>query len=154
MMFDLAAVHSQQFYDDPGVGTVFTVISSNTDLRTNIGIVKALAFKIGDGQTIFDRLEPLLNEIGNELRNKRNRFVHDLWLVSNADRIVRIEMGTRLSRVPGSGERVLELSKHEEFTSLSEIDAVALQVHGARVQLLNFSDELQEFYRQRYPEEE
>lgn len=154
LMFDLAALHSKQFYDDDGVGNFFTTVSANIDLRSSVAIVKALAFGIGEERTVFNQLEPLLNEIAVDLRNKRNRFVHDQWAVLAHDHIVRFEKGTKLPKEPGTGERRLNLGSQEQFASVAEIEAVAVRVHNTRIELMNLGEELQEAYRRKYPAEE
>lgn len=154
LLFDLAALQSDQFYKDLGASHVITSVLSNIDIRSCVGIVQALAFTIGDeGRAFFHRLEPTLNLISNELRNKRNRFVHDQWAVLASDRIVRFQQGTRIPKAPGSGERTLQLGGQETFASIDEIAAVALDVHNARVKVARFSNELQEMYRRKYPDE-
>lgn len=155
LLFDLAALHSDQFYKGHGASHVITSVLSNIDVRSCVGIVRALAFTIGDeGRDFFYRLEPTLNLILNELRNKRNRFVHDQWAVIASDRIVRFQQGTRIPKAPASGERTLLLGNQETFSSIDEIAAVAIDVHNARIKLINFSDELQEMYQRKYPDEE
>lgn len=154
LMFDLAALHSKQFYDDDGVGNFFTTVSENIDLRSSIAIVKALAFELGDNQAVFNQLEPLLNEITVSLRNKRNRFVHDQWVVLAHDLIVRFEKGTKLPKEPGTGERRLSLGSQEKFASVTEIEAVAIRVHNVRIALMNLGENLQETYERKYPAKE
>lgn len=153
-MFSLAALHSKQFYEDEGVSDFFHAVAANVELRSKVAIIKALAFGRGHQPAIFNRLEPVLNEISVELRNKRNRFVHDTWVVLEENLILRHERGTKLPRSPGTGERTLALTTSERFTSISDIQAVATRVEQVRIDLIEIEEALEELYRQKYPDEE
>lgn len=154
LIFDLAAVGSRSFYEDQNVAAFCTIVASNIDLRTSINIAKALAFSVREEIGNFEQIEKTLNEINNDLRNERNRFVHDQWMVSYSDRIVRFRKGTRIPRQPGSGERKLELSSAERYGSINHIQRLAVRVREVRSLLNDFSEICQEAYRQKFPDEE
>lgn len=154
LIFDLAAISSKAFYEDHDIGAFYTAVASNIDLRAASAIARGLAFASKDETNQFDDIEAALNLINNELRNLRNRYVHDQWMVAAHDRIVKFQKGTKLPREAGSGERTLSLTTHEHFSSVTEIEAVVTRVHNARIWLNRISDDLQEVYRRKYPDAE
>lgn len=146
LLYDLAAIHSDCFYKVDGAGLVFTTMLTNSNMKSNIANIRALSYEAAEPSDLFERLSPLLNEISNELRNKRNRFVHDRWLVLSSQRIIRIQDGTSILRAPGSGERTLTYHQQEEFASIEEIRATAVRVHNIRMLINEVQDELQEIH--------
>lgn len=150
----MCSVASDNFYTDAGVSNSYALLSANLDLRGTINSAKALALSIcTDNPILFSRLEPLLNRIDNELRNERNRFVHDRWIVAG-DKIVRLKTGTKISRLPSTGNIRLETETKREFATISDVSEVASRIADANRQVADLSEQIQETYRQKYHPEE
>ncbi|WP_305097397.1 hypothetical protein [Croceibacterium aestuarii] len=154
LVFDLAAILTRAFYDERGAGLAYMLLTSNLDLRANIATAKALALQAAeDLPDLFVELDPVLNNIEGELRNERNRFVHDRWIILN-EKIVRVKAGSKISRERGSGQHRLDIGTIKEFAQLSEVESVADHIAETRHAIFRFQDQLQEAYRQKFPPEE
>ena len=154
LVFDLTAICSRRFYEDDDIQAPYILMSSNLDLRANISTAKALALHIEeDVPDLFSRLEPVLNRIENEIRNERNRFVHDRWTLWG-DKIVRAKAGTKISREPATGHPKLDIGSVKEFAQMSDVEAVADHIFAQNILIQKVREELQEAYRQKYPVEE
>lgn len=152
LVFDLCALHSPAFYRDPGAARVATAMNADLDLRANIAVAKTLAHQVSDRPGFFERIETALNIVNNELRNERNRYVHDIWHLIG-DQPFRYKAGAAIRRQKGSGDSVLEFGTRKTFSSVTEADAFADAIHSKRVDLINLSEEAQGLYRARYPDE-
>lgn len=148
LVFDLSSLHSEAFYNMPGVTEVASVLHSSLELRPNIEVAKALAFSL-DEPELFERLEPCLNRISNEHRTDRNRYVHDRWVISG-QRIVRVKLGTRIANAPGSGDRYLEKTSAKDFTSFEEVEDFIARIHRERLELMEISADIQLAYERKY----
>ena len=115
-----------------------TLIGASIELRAKIQIVKALAFKKRWSDKWYNSLEMDLDEIDNDLRVQRNRFVHDL-LVPDGDEIKRhqrkVGINKRQSRMP------LELSLAESTTvTADDIWKLADRTQLCMVRLIILAD--------------
>lgn len=153
LIFDLSAIHSRQFYEDDGVGVVSEIFAEDIDLRTNISIAKSLAKQVVEHPDLFDRVEAILNTVNAELRNERNRYVHDTWFVLGK-KPIRYKRGTSIRKVPPSGEKALELGAQKVFESFEEVSKLADAIHEARNAVIDASEHARKIYRLKYPPEE
>ena len=153
LVFDLSALQSPNFYEDAGVGRVATVFNANLDVRTNITIAQNLAHDVRDTPGFFEKVEAALNPIANEMRNERNRFVHDSWFVTGG-RPHRIKTGSRVRRESGSGAVSVELNHVKTFEAIADVHAFADRIHRQHMVVINLGDEAQALFQQRYPEVE
>ena len=124
---------------------------SHCDTRQRIATAKALAFEAMDGDT-YDEIEQLLNVIDNQLRQKRNRFVHDEWEI-DGDEIVQRKHGAIVQNVQ-SRERKMFWSKDQRYSSVEEVHAFASDVHQALRDLEALDRDLDEMFREIWPPEE
>jgi len=152
LVFDFCALQSPAFYEDSGVGKVSIALNANLDLRANIIMVKTMAHQTSKTE-IFPRLEKVLNNVGNEMRNERNRYVHDAWFVAGG-RAHRMKAGSRILRQPASGETIVEHGGITHFVSLQNVHDFADKIHETRMVIMAFSDEAENLFRLKYPEEE
>jgi hypothetical protein len=128
LVYLLAVYHSEHFDSEEGFHVAF-VMMGNSDLRSLIATAKALAFGVNDSK-FYDKAEKVLNFIDNDLRNERNRCIHDLWNVGG-NTTTRLKHGASVRKVPGSGERKLELQTIREYGSRRELEQLLLDIHEA-----------------------
>lgn len=150
LVFDLCAIHSSAFYDDQGADAAFFAFHANIDLRSNISVAKTLAFQSDFEAGLFEKTENILNRIGNDLRNERNRYVHDIWYVVEGS-ATRMQAGTRITRIKGSGAPSLATVKTQRYDKVEDVRAFANKIIEIREELRDLSSSAQEFYRKKYP---
>lgn len=150
LVFDLSAIDMPSFYSSFEGDALVNALSANLDLKANIAIIKTLAFAIDDQSDFYTRVERVTNFIGNELRNTRNRYVHDRWHI-NTGKVIRYKSGTVIKREPSSGKRLISYGSTEEYASVSEVDAFAEKIHLARRDIMRLSEEAQSLFRQKHP---
>jgi hypothetical protein len=93
-------------------------ISANSDIRAKIQMALAVGYLRRPNDKWFLKLEKCLNRIDSQLRERRNRIIHDLWMVSQsipggAQEIIRKRtQGTKITK-PQAFQRILEQPKTE-----------------------------------------
>ena len=152
-VFDLCAIHSRAFYEDKGVGVVASAYHVNAELKANIAVAKALAHELSEIPDFFARVESTLNPINNELRNERNRYVHDRWHVAG-DEAFRYKSGSVIRREAATAQTILEHATRKHFESIGEVEAFADRLVEQRRMLMELSQEARDIYLLRYPERE
>lgn len=136
LVFDLCKLETGDFEREDADLLPLLVLVHNNDLRANIAAAKALVLSDQFPDHAFaERLTWELNQIGNELRNERNRFVHDRWRLNDAGKFIRLEMGAKTPREPGTGKPFLALAKWTEYNSIEDIETLAEQVCESRDRL-------------------
>jgi hypothetical protein len=71
------SAHHNQMYHDYAARQPLHILLRNMDLREMTEAAKAIALvSIGDSD-LFHRMSRDMNLISNEMRNKRNRLIHD-----------------------------------------------------------------------------
>ena len=115
---------------------------TNMDLRQRIATAKALASQAPTANaTFYDRLERLMNRVDNELRNERNRYVHDLWAIGDDEKTIeRFQQRTIVTR-PQSRQRELSIGTTKPYASLVEVEAFVLQLEQAYHDICDFDAE-------------
>ena len=90
------------------------------------------------------QINTLLNTIDQDLRNERNRFVHDLWQIDH-EAIVRRKHGARVVR-PQS--RVIEIQRTSDraYVDVAEVAEFTDKVARALDNLLRLERELVELH--------
>lgn len=142
LLYDLAAYNAADYENDETF-QVLAVFLSNMDGRQAVANAKALAHSVADPPDFYDRAETLLNWIDNDLRNERNRYIHDRW-VSVGPLIHRIKAGTVIRREPSTGERKSQHDTRRQFIGFEELNQFAEKLSDASSQLLALGDELRE----------
>jgi hypothetical protein len=110
--------------DDTGVS-----LTSNIDFREKIQIALAVGLKKKLDEVWYDKLKELLDQIDNDLRLQRNRYVHDLWTLSGTQ-IKKLQFKTSIKRP--QARMPLELkTQHETIVSPEEIWSLAEKINLA-----------------------
>lgn len=150
LCINLARFHDRQFEVEQ-VWNVLTVALSHMDARQRIAVAKVLAAQ-GIDPDLYGEVETLLNVIDGELRNERNRFVHDQWDVID-ERIVRRKHGARVVR-PQSRMIDVSYSTDKHYASADDVDEFSQRVETALRRLIAVNNELTELYAELWPSEE
>ena len=115
---------------------------TNMDLRQRIATAKAFASQAPTANpTFYDRFESLLNRLDNEFRNERNRYIHDLWGISD-DRqtIERFQQRTIVTK-PQSRRRELSIGTTKPYASVEEVEAFVALLEQCYHDLAEFDAE-------------
>jgi len=85
------------------------VMSSRLDFRDQIAAAKIGAIIRCPSGDFLDNIIASLDYIDNDLRNARNRFIHDIWAPAD-DKLgaIRIDITAAPKKVPGSGARTVQ----------------------------------------------
>ncbi|MBX7514828.1 hypothetical protein K3179_09760 [Qipengyuania sp. GH38] len=153
LIIALTNVQSKHLMQDQGFGKFLLAVDANVDLRTNIQIAKALTRYVETDTDFRGRADKTLNFIGNELRNDRNRYIHDLWYVAG-ERFMRLKKGTTVKRVKGSGEVKVDLRSITEFQTLGDVKALVTRIQKERRNLGILHGELGDLFTYLYGDEE
>ena len=78
----------------------------------------------------------MLNWIDNDLRNERNRCVHDLWQITGSS-IRRIKQGAVVRKQPSSGDPKLEFGSVRSFGSKDELGEFHMDIYTATEEIDN-----------------
>jgi hypothetical protein len=97
---------------DPGTGTMVDCI----DMRTQITAIRVGAVSTNKDPTWAAETTDALNYVDGDLRNGRNRYVHDYWWVDHHGTVKR---GTRSPRVVKAQAREPLQVVHGQFTEES-----------------------------------
>ena len=112
------------------VRPILELWSANLGEKQLISISIATLFDALDRDN-FDIAQRLINSIDNDLRGKRNRCVHDLWIVY-PDRIEKTRYATKVKSTQ-SRTSSTEIVNVETYSSIDEIRKLASDlsdVHG------------------------
>jgi hypothetical protein len=122
------------------VGNLEAIIPiTNIDFREKLDAVLALGFHKKRSDDWFAKLRAAINEIGNDLRPQRNRFVHDHWLQAGGE-VIKFTMKTS---VHYEQARTLALKLYEaEPTHHADIFLVTVKVLVSAVRLQDLRAEL------------
>ena len=110
MILDLAPLDRLRLTEKE-IAQIRDVILVDTDIRTKIKTLRAVAFIRKFDDAWFKQVDKTLNKIDNELRVKRNRAVHSQWFGKSGRSLVRHSKQAKLKR-PQSFARI-ELSTYE-----------------------------------------
>ncbi len=112
-----------------------------TGMREKMQAVRALGYSKRPNDAWFDQLDTTLNEIDNDLRNERNRMVHDFWIKVPQDSTAK---RSRFNpRVVNTQSRTKKL----EFASFkpiapNDISVLARRIEEASVEILELRRQL------------
>ncbi len=129
---NLARFNGKELDSEP-VWNVLDTILSHMDLRQRIAVAKVLAAQ-GVDPDLYGQIERLLNTIDNDLRNERNRFVHNHWRLEG-DSIVRRRHGARVTR-PQSRTLAIHQSTDRRYDSVAQIAEFTARVASTHDQLV------------------
>jgi hypothetical protein len=116
---------------------------TNMGIRERIATAKAFASQAPTAEPgFYSRLESLLNRLDNELRSERNRYVHDLWMLSDAGNgIERIQQRTIVTR-PQSHQISLEIDTIKAFDSIENVEAFVSDLEKMHHSLVEIDGEV------------
>ncbi len=115
-----------------------SIILGSMDLKNKISAILALGFVRKPNDRWYSDLKKLLDEINTDLRNKRNRYMHDYWLGSE-DKVFRLSMAPKVKR-PQSREFAIEYHKAEE-TAIGTLKAFQIQLLAAAGKIMSLISE-------------
>ncbi len=120
-------------------GKVGESLTSNVDMKNKIKIALAIGFLKKPDDQWFDELKAVLDLADNELRAKRNRFAHDLFMFDRtSDAVKKLHFHTVLKKP--QARKPLELTTlHETKVLPEEIWATADAIENAagKIAILN-----------------
>jgi hypothetical protein len=110
---------------DPASGAKWTAakcVTTNADMRDKIQIAIALGYLRRPNEEWFDKLKQCLDLIDNDLRNERNRMLHDVWLLHmvvphGAEDVLRKRIQGSKVRKPQAFQRELVIGDEIPVTS-------------------------------------
>lgn len=148
-VFDLSCWHDGRFLDSEAsadqAGAFVCLITAfgHMDSRALVATAKVLAHWVSEPEGFYERSEPILSLFDNDLRNRRNRYIHDNWILWG-DKIKRFRSGSIIRREKGSGKRKFDFSPTEEFSSLEEIGDLASEIRRALLALDELAQEIRD----------
>lgn len=132
-----AALHVQL---TPNTQKIIQIFSQNMDVRQKIQTAKAIA--VGFRPPLFKRVERLLNQIDNDLRPKRNRYIHDVW-IDDGEGFIRIQPGSFVERVQAHSP-VARMGKREHYTDINAVRTFHTELCTALKELMALCGELED----------
>ncbi|HYL34200.1 MAG TPA: hypothetical protein VEU53_13760 [Stellaceae bacterium] len=123
----------------------FQTISHNIDFREKLRIIVGLSY-LRRRKQFFEITKWCVDQIDNDLRGRRNRFVHDLWQLKPADgtrRGARLATIERIDRTSGFKKKPRQIEYYTFRTgseSPHEVMALCDDIHrmGLRLTILKF----------------
>lgn len=116
----LSMLGDRQMYNRQSL-KVLRLMLANMGQRELFATVKALAFNASQNH-IFPKLEPLINELDNQIRAERNRIIHDSWYATG-ETASRTSRGAKIINA-GPRNRVLRIQHVVKYASFDELEAV------------------------------
>jgi hypothetical protein len=144
---NLARFNGEELNSEPVWGVLSTVLS-HMDVRQRIAVAKVLAAQ-GVDPDLYGQIERLLNTIDNDLRNERNRFVHDHWQIED-EVIVRRKHGARVIR-PQSRTLAIQQSTDRSYGDVAQIAEFTGRVATTFNQLVALERELTDLHDEIWP---
>jgi len=90
---DVFLVRIMDIEDTATASVVITAMS----FRAKLNALRVLGFDKRPDETWFSELQDVINEIDNDLRPDRNRYIHDYWLASS-EKVMHVQHKPRLVR--------------------------------------------------------
>jgi hypothetical protein len=146
----LARFSGEELDSEP-VWVVLATVLSHMDARQRIAVAKVLAAQ-GVDPDMYAQIDRLLNFIDNDLRNERNRFVHDQWQLET-DGIVRRKHGARVTR-PQSRQLAIHQATDKKYRDVHEVAEFATRVGDTLMKLVKLEAELEELHEETWPHEQ
>jgi hypothetical protein len=124
-------------------------LTANMDTREKLHALKAAAFLRKPDQKWFDHVEELVTYVDDTLRVARNRFVHDIWILTSPDTVEKRTRKTVL-RKPKSFAPPELIRFTQEAVDVKEIWQLADSIQEiARQAMLSRSD-YERLWKQRH----
>lgn len=121
-----------------GNKTIKNVLIGSLDMRGKIQALKTIGFDQQPNEKWFGDLDTLIGTINNELRNERNRMVHDFWITylddAGEEEINRVNLKASINRAQGSGDKSLQLSDTRPVSS-EDVSTLCEKIIQANAQL-------------------
>lgn len=105
-------------------------------LRQKLDCLRLIGFTKMLDDKWFNRLEASINRFDDELRNERNRLIHDVWINfpddHGASKLHRVQIAPRLKKKPEAGTRELHMTSSKPVTA-EDISALCDRVIAEHV---------------------
>jgi hypothetical protein len=134
------AMYVDPAFERSPVSILLNDVATNLDIRGLVAAAKAVAHQVDEPSDFYDRAEALLNRIGNDYRNERNRFLHDEWIIG-PEWIDRYKRGSVVVR-PQSRERLVLTRTERQFASIDEVRAFATLLQVANDEIHHMINEV------------
>lgn len=118
---------------------VAAITITNMSFSEKISAALALGFQRRPSDEWFKTLKKTLDEIDNDLRPQRNRFVHDHW-IAGGDEVLKVTLRTGVYRQQAR-EYALKLYEIKE-TKSSDVLVLCAKVMAAGGQMMELIDQL------------
>lgn len=105
--------------------TTASAVITTMDFREKLNALKIIGFQRKPSKAWFEELRKTIDYIDNDLRNQRNRYVHDYWLASS-DKVAHVQHKTKLVR-PQAREFAIQYHSASE-TSIGQLMAFQVSV--------------------------
>ncbi|TQF27805.1 hypothetical protein UNPF46_29000 [Bradyrhizobium sp. UNPF46] len=112
-------------------------ITSNMDIRNKIQTLKALVYERRTGNAWFKEYAQLLDQIDNELRPARNRYVHSHWFRPDG-RLTRVSRRVRFSK-PQAFKELALTTEERDRASLRDAQRLCSALENAWTSLFFLS---------------
>jgi hypothetical protein len=121
LLHDLYAYHDAGRMTQTGSDALGVIIRS-MDIRQKADAVRALSLAVKEDPDFFEDTKSAMKEITEELRNARNRLVHDDWVHDAQGGIVQTQYVAKVRR-PRPREWALQLRQETEHEDASQLEA-------------------------------
>jgi hypothetical protein len=122
------------------------ILNMNIRQSEKITIIRAVGTAQSPSLDWLERLTRTLTTIDNDIRPLRNRFVHDMWLISQHEPLLRRTRTTKISRPQA---RQIEVSAFSDrSTQVSEILDLVTKIREASEELNRLADDYGAFRHQ------
>lgn len=154
LLHDLATLQNPIFShpDDDSAFIVAITMAGHMDARQLIASAKVFAhWASADINGFYGKATRLLSNIDNDLRNQRNRYVHDQWYIMG-DRIGRIQGGSIVKNEPSTGEPKYQYHRDTRYQNLEATGQLAKDIRAAILALDEMAQEVRDAALAKWPQ--
>jgi hypothetical protein len=110
------------------------LISANDDIRDKIKMLRALALIRSWDPAWYEKLDTLLNHIDNDLRPRRNRFIHDQWFKPRG-KLEQLSRAAKIQRPQAFAALELSLERRTPVR-MPQVWSLAIAILKAQIKLI------------------
>jgi hypothetical protein len=115
-------------------------VLGNIDARTTIKVIRAYGFARRPNDKWYDDLDETLKTIDNQLRDERNRMVHDLWVLADTG---MIRVNPKPHFIQSQGKQPREMHRDQPTITVSDINALTVKVMQAEGEIMVLASQYQ-----------
>jgi len=108
-------------------------VNHNVDMRNKLQIVLGLGYLKVKNDTWFTILKWVIETIDNDLRPRRNRFIHDTWTKTDTGAVKRIEAKTGLRKPQAF--KLEYFTKIEVGVTVDEVNLLSQEISDMSVRI-------------------